>query len=249
MNNRLIVFLVLLITFSSCNKRFAGIGRSKRDQLQIEAFQFNNLTTKAKFRYANGDLDISATANIRILKDSLIWLSVSPGLGIEAARGLITQDSIIIVNRLEKEFYAYNFKELSAMFNMDLNFHIVQSMLVGDMPFAITGNEEVEREDDFFLMKQQAGPFSINNSINRETMKLERFFVSDPSGQNTLQVSYNDFRVLGTGAFPFKSLISLLYASGGNSSKTIIEIEHSKADLDQQSLSFPFSIPKKYARR
>jgi len=249
MNNHILVFLVILITFSSCNKRFAGIGRKNRNQLEVESFEFTNLSTKARFRYADGDKDISATATIRILKDSMIWLSVTPGLGIEAARGLITKDSIIILNRLEKEYYAYDFKGLSAMFNMDLNYNLVQSALIGDMPFAIVGDEEITKEDKYFLLKQTFGPFTINNSIGRETMKLEKIYVADAGGQNSLQVEYNDFRALGSGSFPFKSLISLLYASGNTPSKTIIEIEHSKADLDQEGLSFPFSVPSKYDKK
>ena len=48
---------------------------------------------------------IPLNANIRMQKDSVIWISATALLGIEAVRLLITPDSFKMINRLISEEY------------------------------------------------------------------------------------------------------------------------------------------------
>ena len=246
--NKLLAFLAITLLLSACNKGLLpSLGTSST--LSVQALQFDYLSTKSKIRYSDADMSLNAVATIRMKRDSLIWVSVSPGLGIEAARALITKDSLFVINRLEKEFMTYSFAELSRMFQMDINFALVQNVLVGNLPLVFTGDEKVSKEGDHFQVKQQMGDFQVSNAIGRQSMKLEQLHVQDATGLNSLDVQYKDFRRLKEEAFPFQTLISLLYSSGGQSATTTIQIEHSKAELDEASLTFPFSIPGRYDRR
>ena len=47
----------------------------------------------------------SLKGQLRIQSDSLIWLTFSPALGIEAARVLLTNDSVKFINRLNKTYF------------------------------------------------------------------------------------------------------------------------------------------------
>ena len=40
----------------------------------------------------------SFTLNVRMAKDSVIWMSISPALGVEAARILLTPDSVQVLS-------------------------------------------------------------------------------------------------------------------------------------------------------
>ena len=61
------------------------------------------------------NLDIQAEGNgmafddlsgqLRIRKDSLVWLSVTATMGMEVLRAKISNDSVWIVNRLEKTYF------------------------------------------------------------------------------------------------------------------------------------------------
>ena len=51
----------------------------------------------------------SFDVNLRIRKDSAIWISITPLLGIEAARVLINRDSLMILDRVHKTFSARDY--------------------------------------------------------------------------------------------------------------------------------------------
>ena len=70
------------------------------DSMQRHAFYFEWVTGKAKVEVYEGTNKTEFTASIRMRKDSAIWLSVSPALGLEVARVLITRDSIRVIDRL-----------------------------------------------------------------------------------------------------------------------------------------------------
>ena len=44
----------------------------------------------------------SFTLNVRVARDSVIWMSISPALGVEAARILLTPDSVQVLSKLQR---------------------------------------------------------------------------------------------------------------------------------------------------
>ena len=76
---RYISILLILGVLTSCNKKLI---HSKQENIQINILKFDYFTAKAKLNYTSGDQKLSAGANFRIKYDSLIWISISPGLGI-----------------------------------------------------------------------------------------------------------------------------------------------------------------------
>src|SRR5690348_3224740 len=69
------------------------------DSLLAHEFDFQWLTAKAEVEYTDQDNNPETfDVNIRLRKDSVIWISVTPLLGIEAVRVLITPDSMKIMN-------------------------------------------------------------------------------------------------------------------------------------------------------
>ena len=249
------LFIFLL---AACGKKTVGTkGGPVADELAIEKADFDYLTSSSKIRYRNQDQNVSATANIRIKKDSIIWISVTPGFGIEAARGLITRDSVKFINRLDKEYNAYSFQELSDKFNFNINYDLLQSMLVGDMPRALTPSDQVKKQVDHFLVKQQEGPLTINNFIDARLMKLDQVAVVDETNRsaqggrerNTLNVQYEEFEKVNEQWLPFKNVVSLDYRSKGQKRRTQVDILYKKINIVEESLRFPFSIPDKYARK
>src|SRR5210317_1349834 len=109
MNKRIpLIALIFLIIFSSCKKDIVGF-KSKKKGLNVEEIDFDYFHSRTKVRYAEGDKQVNGNANVRIKKDSLIWISISPSIGIEATRMMISKDTAIIINRMDKEYYVFNF--------------------------------------------------------------------------------------------------------------------------------------------
>jgi hypothetical protein len=73
-------------------------------------------------------------ATLRMRKDSAIWVSISPALGIEVFRILITPDSLSMISKIpdNKFYYQGGFEVLSAMLGTEIDFDMLQNLLVGN---------------------------------------------------------------------------------------------------------------------
>ncbi len=252
MNNlRLVALLIAtLVISSSCSKKFQGINWNFADKkkLDVREIDFEYFSGKAKINFKDVDLDIKARANVRIKKDSAIWIAFS-AVGIQGARCMISQDSITIMNMVKKEYYVFNYDSLSKQFNFDVNYKAIQAVALGNLIVANGRNDQTEKNGDFYILKQQSGNVEIENYVSTKTMKVERVEMLESSSQNTAEIKYYDFQMVQNHAFPYSGIISLFYKANKGTLNTLIEFEYSKAEIEDKTLKFPFNIPKKYVRK
>ncbi|MEM9857529.1 MAG: DUF4292 domain-containing protein, partial [Bacteroidota bacterium] len=203
---------------------------------------------KAKINYKDSELDIKAKANVRMKKDSVIWIAFS-AVGIQGARCLINKDSITVLNLFKKEYYVYNYDSLSEQFNINVDFESIQSAALGNLVKVNDEEDNVEKTEDFFILKQRSGSVAIDNFVNPLTMKVERVQMLENESKNSATINYYDFQMVENQAFPFSAVISLFYKANNKTLNTLIEFEYNKAEIENKELKFPFNIPKKYVRR
>ena len=129
-----IIFSIFL--FVSCKRDFVSIESSKIaiDDFIVEEIDYKYLSTKSKFQYKNDNQLINATLNMRIERDSKIWFSVRVALGVEAARGLITKEEFIIIDRVNKQVIISTPDIIEREFKIKLNFEQLESILTGNLP-------------------------------------------------------------------------------------------------------------------
>ncbi|WP_428667243.1 DUF4292 domain-containing protein [Runella sp.] len=229
----------------------APISETEDTKVNVETVDFKYLTAKSKVSFKSKDQDIdNANVNIRMLKDSVLWLSIVAG-PIEVVRGLITRDSIQIVDRYHKEYYLYDFNSLSQKFNFQLSFDLIQSILIGNMPIPKKENQRFKKEKDYFMLRQQEGKIVLENYIGEQNRRLKKLLVTEQPTKNSLTLDYDDFTHLNNYLFPYTSLIQLDYQSQKDNQlyQTVFRIKHQKVELSDKKLSFPFSVPPKYERK
>src|SRR5690554_5290997 len=173
--------LATLFAFSACKKQKdvlrKGIDSKSTEyliqQVKKNEVNFNSISTKADFKVITKDKTQSFKANIRIQKDSAIWISITPLLGIEVARVLITQDSVKVINRLTKEYFIGDFSYLHKRFNIDLEYEVIQAILVGNsIPFETgEGTRFTKDKSDYYLgnMKKRKA-----RKVDDNPQKVER---------------------------------------------------------------------------
>ena len=249
MSNRIWI-LILLVVVSACSRKVAVTDPSfvEKNRLVFTIPEFDYLNTKTRIQYKDEERNVSTSANIRIKKDSIIWMSLSPLLGIEVARAMITQDSLILMNRLNREYTVYNFDNLSDKFQFDINYHLIQSLILGNMPMEYQEPNEIVSSKQYYIIKQENGPYSIDNYIDRNQMKLEKVEVSEEPKKNKMVLEFEDHQAVAAFTIPFHSLISLDYEHGTEVKSTEINITHGRAEL-ASALKFPFEIPSRYVRK
>ena len=101
MNNLIkISFLALLLTASSCASR-------KKTVAPVPPQSFEWLTANMAIQAEiNGQSFNDLSGQLRMRKDSLVWVSVTATMGVEVLRAKISNDSIWIINRMEKTYLA-----------------------------------------------------------------------------------------------------------------------------------------------
>lgn len=86
------------------------------------------------------NLDIQAEGNgmsfdnlsgqLRMRNDSIVWLSVTATMGVEVLRAKVNNDSVWILNRMEKTYLAEPLDSLGAKVGMPLSLPLVQTLLL-----------------------------------------------------------------------------------------------------------------------
>jgi len=223
------------------------------DSLKQADPMFNNVEIKFDFTYVTPDNSLSAGGIIRIKQDSAIWLTISPGLGIEAVRALLTPDSVFFVNRLESSFFAGNYQYLTKLVNFPINYSVIESILINQ--FFLYPNNEVKNLFNEYNVTTTDSSYSfvtkdqvISQQSNiKHSARLNKMFRTSyfQIVQNDKSFSFGctEFQEIDTYLFPKIYTLSML-----NSSKlSSVTIQYNKIKTNQ-ALKYPFSIPDKYKK-
>src|SRR5690606_26928462 len=117
--NRLpkLLLYCLPLVLAACSKKLVPpIVGTPRPELAIEQIDFESFSGKARMLLRDGSKVRDVKTNIRIRKDSVIWMSFSV-IGVQGGKALINHDSITIVNNVDNEYFVFEYEELSRRFN------------------------------------------------------------------------------------------------------------------------------------
>lgn len=216
--------------------------------LNIEEIDFEYFSGKAKINFKDDKKEREVKANIRIRKDSVIWMTFSV-VGVQGGKALINRDSITVVSTIDKEYFVFTYDELSRRFNFPISYEVIQAAALGNLIRPRQVSDAITTDMSYSLLSQSEGSVSIRNFINIASAKLERVELRESQTQNTLNIDYSNFQVVGPKVFPYNGTISIVYKTLGGLINNTIVFEYSKAEVGDKELKFPFNIPRKYDRR
>lgn len=239
--------LSLMLLASACKNTTTTTSNAFKP-LNIAQVEAENLALRSKIKYDSPDFSISATTNVRMKRDSIIWVSIS-SFGFEAARAVITRDTLMVLNKLEREVQTFNYEGLSRMLSFPITFDLVQSALLGNMARPMTAADGVLQSEGHYRITQDWGKVVVDNYVDEGTMKLDRVQALEEATKNSLTVLYGEFTAVENFLFPYNGVISLQYQANGEPSETKIDIAHSRVEVPTEPLSFPFTVPDSYTIR
>lgn len=225
-------------------------GEARASVAEVD-FRFLTAKSKISFKSEKQEID-NASVTIRIQQDSLIWVSISK-LGIEAARVLITRDSIMILDKINRSYAVADFATLSRQFSFSLSYPLLQALLVGNLPLPnrVAQKSKSTADANYLLLRQQEGQVLVENYVDETDRKLKKLLMTQQPANNTLRVDYADFASVDRFLVPFSSVLTLDYRSktDGQSSQTVLRSKYNKVELIDKNPGFPFTIPATYQRR
>lgn len=211
--------LILILTSCSTSKnslRNTMIGGLSGTEYMEKVIEWTpsrqNLTARTRLELNTGSASpISVNANMRIRRGEIIRITVAPFLGIEVARIDITPEKILAIDRMNKRYVELGFGELSSLLNTELDFNILQSLILNEI--FIPGREKLSQSDaERFALSsygdqaklQVKGTKRIEYSFFTSATdgRLEETVISLKGLPYSLHCRYTDFTVLGNDVFP-----------------------------------------------
>ncbi len=161
------VFLLLaLLLFSSCH------ARKKLVSPMAHAADYEWMSAKMSGAVNMESEEVPFTGALRMQRDSVIWISANALMGMEAMRARITNDSVVVINRLEKTYLSEPLAEVAASLQLPLTLPETQALLLGD-----GRSDQVElcfgpytakiRYDDIHWNEPTTFPIKINQNYER----------------------------------------------------------------------------------
>jgi hypothetical protein len=195
------------------------------------------------YRGSNGK-SYNVNANVRIYKDSAIWISANAILGIEAMRVLITKDSVKLLDKLNKTYTARSVSYLQDVTSLPLNLPILQDLIIGNPVFLDSNIVSYSTGNNIITMLSIGSFFKNLITLNEsdKTLMHSKLDDADITRSRTADLTYGDYEDKKGPLFSTKRRIVV-------AEKNRLDI---KLDFKQYSfnddVSFPFSIPKNYDR-
>ena len=141
-------------------------------------------TPPQSFEWLTANMSIQAEGNsqsfndlsgqLRVRKDSLVWLNVTATMGVEVLRAKVSNDSVWVLNRLERTYLAEPLDSVSAQLSIPFSLPLVQTLL---------------------LDNNQGVP-----PVDNQTVQLKTFMM----GEHAAKIKYNNVRIDEKTTFPLK---------------------------------------------
>jgi len=201
-------------------------------------------TGKARVRASSPYGRMSATLNLRMRRDSVIWATIDK-LGFEIVRILVTPDSVFAVDRLNREYTQASLAGFLLDYGVNLTFGDLQNALMGSVLAMRPEHLESKREADMEMLTIRdltgvTARYWITQSLPQRLIKS---YLVDASGRS-LQIENGQWETSQDGTqIPYGRVFSMEDTDG----KTEIVMNFIEITKNVPA-SIPFSIPGNYAR-
>ena len=280
--HKLILYIpiVLLLFFSSCKqKKSIAKGpitvidttteKCRMDFKNGKALSRRMNENELDYTYASAKFNCELTMDgeehsfnvtVRTRKDSVIWMSISK-LGIDAARVLITKDSVkFTLGLTERKFFTGDFSYINQMLHSDLDFDMLQALLFGNSAAFYDEDEKLKPGRDknncqYFLStvrKRHVKRIVSGNEqpkeavqtiwLDPQTFKIVTMEFNDIDTKRKFNACYDDFKPVDKYLAPFKLLYKITAEKNINA-----EIKYARISINEPQ-KFPFTISPNYER-
>ena len=158
-----IAFLVLLLAASSCASRKKTIAPTPPQTFE---WLTSNLDIQVE---GNGMAFDDLSGQLRMRNDSLVWLSVTATMGVEVLRAKVSNDSIWMVNRLEKTYLAEPMDSVAVQLGIPISLPWIQTLLLDNNEGLPPVENQIVQLKTFFLGNLSAKVKYKNIKLDEKT--------------------------------------------------------------------------------
>ena len=226
---------------------------------------YSTFSGKIKTNVVIDDKATEFTVSLRMKKDSVIWASISPALGIEVIRFSATKDSIKFFDRIHNKYFIGGYDTLSKMLNTEIDLEILQSLLIGNSVEFYEEDEKLRpgidscryilgtiRKRKLRKMMEKGKELkepAQNIWMMDSAFKITRILFREFGSGREFDAHFNDFRNVDLPEGSTKQIsVPFVLTYYIKADKIItINLEYTKASVNKPQ-NFPFTIPEGYER-
>ncbi|MEO6356663.1 MAG: DUF4292 domain-containing protein [Ferruginibacter sp.] len=235
----------VVITNTSADDSLKVI-RAAMNEVKSHKMDFKTFSAKVKVDYQNNKGNQpNITAYIRILKDSLIWVSgYATVFNIEAFRVLINKDSVYLIDKINKQVQYRSIDYLQEVTAIPFDYKTLQDLLVGNPVFF--GDSVISyKETESKILLATLGKFFKNLlTIDKSNHYLTHSKLDDVNinRNRTADITYNNFE--NNNGITFSTYREITVSE---KNKLDIQLNYKQWEFNKD-LSIIFNIPKNYKR-
>jgi len=187
---------------------------------------------------------MSVSANIIWFRDSALWLNVKK-FGFEAARALVTRDSVYLLNRLEKTYSVKGLESIQRQYNLPAGFELIQQTLLAHAWMFPGSKLNSAVEDGLHKLIGADGQYAAAYWIEDGSFLLKKEHFVRQQDEKMITLGFDKFqKVSGIGQFPYFRSIEAYSPDTGN---TRLDVELSDVEINTAQ-PYRFEIPAHYKR-
>lgn len=180
------------------------------------------------------------TLHVRALKDSILWFSLSPGLGVEAIRGLLTMDKIQLRDRVGSQDLNLSYAEFERRYGISLSLPLFQNLIWANIPYSTTFEDRLVRVGKKFELTQVRNKVRYFSKTDTRHGKVAELSVSSLQDKGSILASFPKFQDLGAQPFPAEALFKVSVQEGDSLHYFRIYLNWTTLDPQASPLTFPF---------
>jgi hypothetical protein len=272
MNKIVLIFIIVISLFSSCRsskKIQTAIVNTKRDtttvviipenahedsinfiratyeQLKKQRIDFTTFSAKINVDYVGtDDKKYNVNAFVRMYRDSVIWVSINAIFGIEAMRAYITKDSVKLLDKQNKTYSARSVAYLQEVTALPLDLPALQELIIGNPLFLDSNIISYAKTSNTISLLSIGEWFKNLITMNEKDKIIQHSKLDDVDDyrSRTCDLTYSDYENKKGINFSTSRKITV-----AEKSKLDVRLEFKQYNFNE-TLSFPFPIPKNYKR-
>jgi hypothetical protein len=156
-------------------------------QYGATSMEWDWLAMKLDAEVESEQRDGSFSATVRMARDSVIWVSISPALGVEVARLKLTPDSAFLISKVPNNrfHYAGDYAAVSDWLDTPIGFGDLQDVLVG-RPMGL------DLANDKFISRIDGREYVLISKYKRRTKRVIGLDDKDLAPDDSLTIQLND---------------------------------------------------------
>ena len=206
-------------------------------KIAIAKLDYKTMNARIKVEYESAKNADSYIANVSMIKDSQIYITIRGAMGVIGIKAFIKKDSVVLLYPLNKtkSLERRPISYLQEVVKIPFTFSTLQDLILGNPIFMDSTNilsyKSNNNQFQVSLMGRLFKNLVILNNDNSKVLHLKLDDV-DINQHRTCDITFNDHVNVGQYQFPLKRAISI--------------VAQQKLDIQMEVKEFTFNEPVKY---